>query len=202
MTATVGTGFQRRTVTIPQGAVNSPDPFKIPLAADFPQFTDTLDRKLRGQGNLLDGCSGRLLWIGETSIRDGGESLALSSKLRYEQWLCTGIGDTRLLRDTRVVQWRISVEPAPLDELRLVALVENVEGLNNQLEEALGLRVREEVDIPFPSDCGRCECSEVADMLDATLESTRFRSTDDGGVRVEAIFSGTGDLTDVLGCLQ
>lgn len=202
LTVALGKDSQRPPVGVPVKSANSTDPVQIVLAADFPQFTGTLDRMLHERGDFLDGCSKRLLWIGETSIQDAGESLVLSSKVRYEQWICSWLGDARLFWDTRVVQWRISVNSAPLDELRLVAEVANVKGLNNTLEDIFGLRFRKEIDIPFPADCGNCECSQVADLINATLESTRFLQTGDGAVRVEATFSISGDLTNLLKCRQ
>ena len=112
----------------------------------IPSFTQTLDRVLGSQGNF-GGCSSRLYWAGSTSIGQYGTSLVLSSRVRYEQWVC-GIpllGDRYIFQDTKTVDWRLFVDPARLDNLRISAQVENVQNLQNDLERALGLRVREDI---------------------------------------------------------
>ncbi len=159
----------------------------VRLVATFPSFAQVLDRTLQARGNLLDRCSRRLFWIGGTSIRDAGSSLGLSSSVRYEQWLCTRFGDTRLGRVTGFVEWRLSVEPGQRD-LTISGHVENIRGLQNDLEGLLGLRVRESVSIPLP-------CTQAY----PAVENIRF-SVDDA-VRIAVTFSVNGDLLNALECL-
>ena len=175
--------------------------FLVRLTASFPAFTNTLDRMLREQGNF-GSCSQRLCWAGQSSIRRYGASLAMSSRVRYEQWVCGFLGDHRIFRDTKTVDWRISVEPAPLDRLQLIAQVDNINSLQNDLELLLGLRVREVIKIPLPAYCGSCECAEIVDILGTAVESTRFSRASAGNVRVDVTFSLASDLSDALGCLQ
>ena len=173
----------------------------VHLTAVLPAFTETLDRVLTGRGNFLDRCSRRLLWVGRTSIRNHGVSLALSSRVRYEQWVC-GFIKTRLLRDTKTVQWRLFVEPAPLQDLRISGQVENVVSLQNDLERALGLRVRQDIAIPLPASCGPCECAQITDALHPAFEAARFSDAGNGAVRIAVTFSVSNDLTGALQCLH
>ena len=185
-----------------QAANDDPSSLLVQLTASFPAFTNTLDRILRKQRNF-GSCPSRLYWSGGSSMRGDGASLALSSRVRYEQWVCSSFwGKTRIFRDTKTVDWRILLEPAPLDELLLVAVVDNVRSLQDDLERLLGLRVREEIKIPLPAYCGSCKCAEIVDILDPAVESTKFSPIGDGGVRLEVTFSVASHLTGALGCLQ
>ena len=185
-----------------QPAADNPSRHLVQLTASFPGFTGTLDRILREQGNF-GSCPSRLYWSGGSSVRRDGASLALSSRVRYEQWVCSSFwGKTRIFRDTKTVAWRISVESSPLDELLLVAEVDNVRSLQDDLERLLGVRVRDEIKIPLPAYCGSCECDKIVDILGPAVESTRFSRTSGGGMRIEVKFSVASDLTGALGCLS
>ena len=175
----------------------------VRLTANFPSFTHALDHILVTRGNL-GSCSKRLYWVGNTSIREDGASLALSSRLRYEQWACglPIIGDKRIFRDTKTVDWRVFVVPALLDNLRVTAQVENVRNLQNDLEERLDLRVREEISIPLPAYCGVCECSEIMDALRPTVEAAQFSHVEDDMMRLTISFSMASDLSRALDCLR
>ena len=178
----------------------------VRLTASFPSFTQTLDRELRKRGNF-GGCSSRLYWAGSTSIRQHGASLKLSSRVRYEQyeqWVCgiPIIGDERIFRDTKTVHWRVFVEPARLDNLRISAQVENVTNLQNDLERALGLRIREDLRIPLPAYCGKCQCSQIINSLRPVVEAAQFSRADGGKVRLTVTFSVANDLTAALSCLN
>ena len=184
-----------------QSANDDSSTLLVQLTANFPGFTGTLDRMLRQQGNF-GSCPSRLYWSGGSSIQRDGASLALSSRVRYEQWVCSSwFGRTRLFRDTKTVDWRIFVEPAPLDELLIVAEVDNVRNLQDDLEDLLGLRVREQIKIPLPAYCGSCECAEIVNILGPAVEAARF-SGNGGDLRAEVTFSVASDLTDALACLQ
>ena len=139
--------------------------------------------------------------MGGTSIRHYGASLGLSSRVRYEQWVCGFLGDHRIFRDTRTIEWRLFVEPNRLDKLRISAQVDNVRNLQNDLEQLLNLRVREDIAIPLPIDCGGCPCDQVISDLQPAVDDFRFEDAGDGAVRVTVAFSIASDLSDVLGCL-
>ena len=198
--------FQGETIGTIEGlslepTSDDPSTLLVRLTARFPLFTETLDRVLGEEGNF-GSCSRRLYWAGSTSIDQYGASLKLSSRIRYEQWVCgvPFVGDQRIFRDTKTVDWRLFVEPDRLDNLQISAQVENVRNLQNDLERALGLRVRENIRIPLPAYCGRCECSQVTTALRPTVEAARF-SQEGGDVRVTVTFSVASDLTDALACL-
>ena len=163
--------------------------------------TLTIDRVLSGRGNMLGGCSSRLYWVGGTTVRHYGAALGLSSRVRYEQWVCGFLGDHRIFRDTRTVDWRLFVEPDRLDNLRISAQVDNVRNLQNDLEQLLNLRVREDVAIPLPTHCGGCDCDQVVGALEPVVDDFRFEDAGDGAVRVTVAFSMASDLGDVMGCL-
>ena len=184
-----------------QSAKDDSSTLLVQLTASFPAFTGTLDRILRNEGNL-NSCSQRIYWAGRSSIRRDGASLALSSRVRYEQWICGFWGNHRIFRDTKTVHWSISVKPARLDKLLIVAEVNNVKSLGDDLERLFGLRVREKIKIPLPAYCGSCECAEVVNLLSAEAKETRFSTTGNGDVRMDVLFSVASDLTGALGCLQ
>lgn len=171
------------------------------LEARIVSPAETIDRVLSGRGNMRGGCSSRLYWVGGTSVRHYGAALGLSSRVRYEQWVCGFLGDHRIFRDTRTVEWRLFVEPNRLDDLRISAQVENVRNLQNDLEQLLNLRVREDIAIPLPIDCGGCACDQVIGALEPVVDDFRFEDTGDGAVRVTAAFSIASRLGHVLGCL-
>ena len=184
-----------------QSAKDDSSTLLVQLTATFPGFTATLDRILRKQGNF-NSCSQRIYWAGGSSIRRYGASLALSSRVRYEQWICGFLGNHRIFRDTKTVHWSISVKPAPLDKLLIVAEVNNIKSLGDDLERLFGLRIQEQIKIPLPAYCGSCECAEIVKLLSAEAKDTRFSTTGNGDVRMDVNFSVASDLTGALGCLQ
>ena len=184
-----------------QSAKDDSSTLLVQLTASFPTFTDTLDRILRNQGNF-NNCSERFYWAGRSSIRSYGASLALSSRVRYEQWVCGFFGNHRIFRATKTVHWSISVKPARLDKLMMVAEVNNIKSLGDDLERLFGLRIREKIKIPLPAYCGSCECAEIVNLLSAEARDIRFSSTGNGDVRMDVLFSVASDLTEALRCLQ
>ena len=178
-----------------------PSTLTVVLEARLVSPAETIDGVLSSRGNMRGGCSSRLYWVGGTSIRHYGAALGLSSRVRYEQWVCGFLGDHRIFRDTRTIEWRLFVEPNRLDKLRISAQVENVRNLQNDLEQLLNLRVREDIAIPLPIDCGGCPCDQVVSDLRPAVDDFRFEDAGDGAVRVTVAFSIASDLSDVLGCL-
>ena len=181
-------------------ARGDPSTVLLRVEARLTAFADVLDQVLGARGNI-GSCSRRLYWVGETSVRGYGDALSLSSRVRYEQWICGFLGDHRILRDTKTVEWRLFVEADRLDSIRISAQVENVRNFNNALERRLGLRVREDIAIPLPTDCGTCNCDQITEALQPALEEVRFESAGEGDVRVVVTFSAANDLTDILRCL-
>ena len=184
-----------------EAAANDSSNLMVRLVARFTSLTGVLDDALRAQNNFLKRCSRRLYWVGNTSIRHYGGSLGLSSRVRYEQWVCGLFGDHRLLRNTKTVEWRLFVEPAPLNNISISAQVTNVRSLQNDLERLLGLRVRDNIAIPLPTDCGACDCEQLSAALRPEIESLRFEDAGNGAVRMVLMFSVASDLTDVLKCI-
>lgn len=182
-------------------ASGDPSTVLLRVEARLTEFADVLDQVLGARGNILGGCSSRLHWAGETSVRGYGDALSLSSRVRYEQWVCGFLGDHRVFRDTKTVEWRLFVEADRLDSVRISAQVENVRSLQNDLEQILGLRVREDVAIPLPTDCGTCSCDQVIEALLPALEDVRFEDAGEGDMRVVVTFSAANDLKDILQCL-
>ena len=151
---------------------DSDDPSRlgIHLTAEFPRFTATLDRALRARGNLGN-CAHRFFWVGNSRVRGAGTSLRIHSRVRYESWQCT-IGRSRNFRMTRTVDWELFVDPAGLDSLRIGARVRNIIDLPDWLEDLLGLRVQQRIQIPLLEGCEQCGC--IQEQLHVRSGGTRF----------------------------
>ena len=163
-----------------------------------------LDATMTGRGNLIEGCSQRLYWRNGTAIRHGGQILGLTSKIRYEQWTCTDLIfdtlKTKLFSVSTDVEWKLFVESKGLDKLKIIAEVTNVKNVPPFVEERLGLRIRNDIEIPIPTNCGTCDCTDIAQTLDVEFRSVNFE-TIDNTLRVVIQFSAKGDLTELFGCL-
>ena len=153
----------------------------IYLTASFPNFTRNLDQILKSKGNFK-GCSTRIYWGGNTSVRNTGMSLGLSSRLRYEKWWCKKILGKRMkgriFRDTKRVHWRLFINPGSIDEIKIGARMENILNFPNDLERLLRLRVRKEIDVPIPVRCGNCKCSQINKSLKPEIKSVNFSRAD------------------------
>ena len=170
------------------------------VRARLPSFPQFLDRLMVRRGDLIESCAQDLHWVGDTSIRDYGQSLGLESSIRYELWECD-IFNTRVIRSSHSVAWRVYLHPESLGNLRITAQVEDVSDIPPPVEEALGLRVTREIDIPMPTDCGRCECSQLLDELNPVSEATRFsREGDD--IQITVRLSMSNRIMSALECLQ
>ncbi len=173
------------------------------ISGTFHSLLQEIDRTMGEKGNF-NTCGNRIYWSGNTSIRETASSLRLSSNVRYENWLCIrGLFGftTRIWRTTKRVDWRIFIDPSPIDQLRMSAQVEDVSDLPPDIEELLGLRIREDFQIPLPTNCGRCSCAELVDHLEPVAAATRF-SGQEGNLHIEMEFSMSSDLISVLTCLR
>ena len=163
-----------------------------------------LDATLAGRGNLRGRFSQRLYWRTGTTIRHGGRTLGLTSRIRYEQWtridLLFETLTTRLFRISTNVEWKLFVPPGRLNKLKIIAEVTNVTEVPPIIEEWLGLRIRGDIDIPIPINCGTCDCADIAESLDLQFKSVNFETTDNT-LRLVTQFSAKGNLTELLGCL-
>ena len=181
---------------------NDPDRFLV--------FVDTVIEDLPGQidkqmgGRLGVSCSRNVYWDGQTRIRSGGSSIQLSTRIRYEHWVCA-ILKTRLFRKTFDVEWTIRVnEPARLENLVFTAQLRNIRGVPGELEQWFNLqeRIRRDVRIPIPADCGRCQCSSLIEDLTPIAEQFEFEVRDGVDIVVKGVFSASSDLSGVVQCLQ
>lgn len=190
----------QRVGSIENIRLDAPSRLLISSTARFDSFSRTLDRILTSRGNF-GSCPKRIFWAGNTSIRDAGESLALSSRARYEQWICSStLGfKTKLFRSTFTVHWRLFIRPGEIENIRIEARLENIDDFSDSLEELLGLRIKENIRIPVPVRCGECDCSQVTGSLNPALEGVGF-SRDGETVRLKVTFSLEGDLTGMLPC--
>lgn len=144
------------------------------VTASFDDFEADLDRYLQGRGTFQNRCSRRIYWVGDTTVLETGASLRLSSEVRYEQWACSSLGNARLLSRTKSVHWSLDVPPAPLDEVAVNARLEDIVDFPDAVERTFGLRVREEIPIPLPPTCGKCDCAEVIELLQPAFEEVAF----------------------------
>ena len=170
-----------------------------------------LDSFLKSEGDLDgDRWSRDLYWRDGTTIRHGGRRLGLTSKIRFEQWTMINLLfvelKTRLFSVSTDVEWVLYVEPSglenlKLENLKLVAQVTNVRNVPPDVEKWLGLRVKEEIQIPLPSNCGSCDCATVIGSLDARLKQVEFHMGGDRTVSLIMALSASGNLTELLKCV-
>ena len=172
----------------------------IVVKASFGDFAADMDRYLDGRGFFQNRCSRRIYWLGDTAVLEAGAALRLSSKVRYEQWACSSLGNARLLRDTKRVHWSVSVPRAPIDQVVAVtAALDDIVDFPDAVERMFGLRVREQIPIPLPPECGKCDCSLIVESLQPVFEAIAF-SYRDGRVEATATFS-TADPWQAMACL-
>ena len=178
---------------------DDPSILLIDVVAEFPSFSESIDRALKNLGNF-GSCRKRIYWVGGTSFRDTGSVLRLASRARYEQWYCDKkYGKGRLFRDTKTIHWVVFVNPGPLDNIEIGARLQNIKNFPNWAERSL-VKVEETFKIPIPVRCGNCDCSKVHSLLKPTLRSVEF-SRMQHLITTEMNFSIEGDFTKVLPCL-
>ena len=185
-----------------EGSNEDPSRMLIKISAGFPHFVKNLDEILQARGNL-GGCLDRIFWRGATSVADSGEELHLSSRIGYERWLCwPKFLRKRILGSVGRIHWKLYIDAASLNDIKMHAQMYNIAGVPNWLERWLGLHFAEVIEIPLPADCGSCDCSELVDALSFRLESTEFSriGENEEGIRLDALFSSEANLTQALRC--
>ena len=156
-----------------------PDPsgnerMRVHVEVEVEGFLAAIDQQISGA--LTHSCSRRPYRAGGTRILAAGDHLWLSTPMRYEQWVCAFF-KTRLFRTTFDTEWSIRVNsPARLDNLRLTAGFENARGIPGEVEQWFDLqeRLRTSIDIPIPTECGACRCSDLVKALDPIAERFTF----------------------------
>ena len=170
------------------------------VTASFDDFAADLDRYLQGRGTFQNRCSRRIYWVGDTKVLETGARLRLSSQVRYEQWACSSLGNARLLSRTKSVHWSLYVPRAPLAEVAVNARLEDIVDFPDAVERTFGLRVREEFPIPLPPTCGKCDCSEVIELLQPAFEGVAFAERES---RMHATMTiSMRDPWDAMACLS
>ena len=126
-------------------------------------------------------------------------ALRLVSRIRYEHWACSSLGDARLLQETREVHWSVTVPRAPVDRVVVAAALDDIVDFPDAVERTFGLRVREEIPIPLPETCGKCDCADVIELLKPVFEAIAF-SHRNGSVEITATLS-TADPWQTMACV-
>ncbi len=182
-----------------------PDPsdgerMRILVEAEVEGFLTAVDQQISAA--LTHSCSRRPYRAGGTRILTAGDHLSLSTPVRYEQWVCAFF-KTRLFRTTFDTEWSIQVNsPARLDNLRLTAGVENLKGIPGEVEQWFDLqeRLRTSIDIPVPTDCGPCRCSDLVEALDPIVKKFTFEDRGGGNLLVKGDLSTSNDVTRLVQC--
>ena len=186
--------------------IDNIDPNRIVFLTNirFDSLPENIDTYLRQRGDFISGCSKRLYWVGNTSIRGVGTTLKLSSRARYEQWTCIKVLGkrikTRLIQDTKTLDWDLSLEQNGI-EFAVIARLTNIRNFPNFLENEFRLRVEKEIKIPIPSRCGKCWCRDIQANLDLKLEKADFSQRSDGKINLEVAISLKNDVMALVGCL-
>ena len=172
-----------------------------------PSLPDTIDKYLIEKGDLeTDHWSKRVYWRGSTEMRQGGDELSLSSRVTYDQWvrielLGTEI-KTRLLQDTKWIEWTLKIASAGLDSLRLVVEVTNIKGLPSFIKDDLFKDAyRTEIVVPLPSNCGSCRCNDLVERMGAKYHGSEFALVEGDTVRIDIEFT-VEDVPEVLKCVD
>ncbi|MDE0447555.1 MAG: hypothetical protein OXH96_12860 [Spirochaetaceae bacterium] len=171
----------------------------VAVKAVFSDLAADLDRYLAGKGYFQSRCSRRIYWVGDTAVLDAGVALRLASRVRYEHWACSSLGDARLLQETREVHWSVTVPRAPVDRIVVAAALDDIVDFPDAVERTFGLRVREEIPIPLPEKCGACNCADVIELLRPVFEAIAFANRN-GSVQVTATLS-TADPWQAMACV-
>jgi len=98
------------------------------------------------------------------------------------------------------VHWSLYVPRPPLDEVAVNVRLEDIVDFPDAVERTLGLRVREEFPIPLPAACGKCDCSEVVELLQPAFEEVAF-SERESRMHVTMTLS-MRDPWDAMACLS
>lgn len=176
------------------------DRLRLELAGRFPALLDELDTQMRARGNLGDECGVRLFWTGPTRFRQGGETLRLTGRARFELWGCVKIfgstTKTRMLESTHDLE--LSLQPvwdADERKLWLDVRLDNIRefpGEGEQILRRAGVKFSKRVDVPL-GDQDRLR------QLDPQLESYSFEQVGDRGAGLSVTLSADRlSLIDLL----
>lgn len=191
------------------------DIMKIGVEAVFADLTRSLDSILAAKNNLTGKCPYRIFWKGRSSIRGSKQNeLHMTSRLGYELYVCVppskilGVAipterlTTKVLDDARMVEWTLSLSPARVDELGVRAHLTNIVGFPHWLEVLFGLHVTRHIQVNIPEMCNQCNCSELIDRTNLSLEEVTFSALDDNIVKASAVFSARNALEGILPCMS
>lgn len=182
-----------------------PDPggngrMRVHVEVEVEGFLAAIDQQISAA--LTHSCSRRPYRVGGTRILAAGDHVWLSTPMRYEQWVCAFF-KTRMFRTTFDTEWSIRVNlPARLDDLRLTAGFENAKGIPGEVEQWFDLqeRLRTNIDVPIPTECGACRCSDLVEALDPIAEGFTFEDRGGGNLLVKGEFSTSNDVTGLVQC--
>ena len=93
----------------------------------------------------------------------------------------------------------MEVPRAPIHEVAVIARLEDIVDFPDAVEQVFGLRVREEVPIPLPSECGSCDCADLIDLLQPAVEGFSF-SERETSMQITATIS-MGNPWDAMACM-
>ena len=169
-----------------------------------------IDREMENSGNILGRCSKRLFWRGDTEMleppNDG--KLQLSTRMRYQQWVCA-IFKSKLFSKTDRVHWALSIPQGPIRDkvtlnLQVLQIGSNKDFIEEFLTDLLGIDKLLRVSLPIPEQCGGCSCSEVFEALQPALDEAEFLQADTktGDVELALEFSIENNLKPILECIN
>ena len=186
------------------------DPSRIVarLKASFhwPSLVQQIDSHLSARGNF-NTCGNRVYWASGTTMRSvgPGATISFSSNVRYESWICARAlfgFTTKLGQNTESLDWRLSLDTSQIDKIQAKLQVEGIDNMPPSIEEILGLRVGEVVKIPWPDDCGLCQCSEIQSALQPNVEGASFEYDGAETLNLHLEFAFRNDLGEILGCIR
>ncbi len=189
-------------VTISKESLGQPR-IESELIIDFDNLPHVVDSKMKALGNM-GSCSRRVYWAGNTKVKGRGETLQLSSRVRYEQWACSKIfGNwlrTRIFRDTKTVLWSLFLDWK--EEPVVTAQVDNIKNFPDWVEEKLSLRHRKDLRFKIPRQCGACSCSDVKAELKPKLDSVSFSGASQEVTLKASISFNNLSIGEITKCLS
>ena len=177
-----------------------------------PELFGTLDSKLNAMGDLeRSSWSRRVYWRGGTRILSGvdqnADRLKLSSRVTFDLWTRINLLfdelKTRLFETTHSVEWEFWIPNAAFSNVSFYVRVTNIRDFPNDLEELLGVRMTEALDLPLPLECGACTCQDLSQRAGLMLSNVSFVRRGDNSVDINITFgfdmeSGMAILSECL----